>query len=86
MNMMNPMMNMNMMNPMMNINVMNPSNLTFNDPIFINFESNIKNFKCFKNEKISEIKKDCIQYIITNYQNIIKLQKKMEFLMVLFLE
>ena len=57
MNMMNPMMNMNMMNPMMNINVMNPSNLTFNDAIFINFESNIKKVKCFKNEKISEIKK-----------------------------
>ena len=66
MNMMNPMMNMNMMNPMMNINVMNPSNLTFNDPIFINFESNIKNFKCFKNEKITEIKKRL--QLVYNYQ------------------
>ena len=66
MNMMNPMMNMNMMNPMMNINVMNPSNLTFNDAIFINFESNIKNFKCFKNEKISEIKKRL--HLVYNYQ------------------
>ena len=59
MNMINPTMNMNMMNPIMNMNMMNPFDMEHDNKkneISINIESNIKNVKCFKNEKESTLK------------------------------
>ena len=52
--------NMNMMNHMMNMNMMDQPEMAFNNynsdnEIFINIKSNIKNIRCFKNVKISEI-------------------------------
>ena len=57
--------NMNMMNNMMNMNMMNQPEMAFNNynidnQIFINIKSNIKNIRCMKNDKVSEIKKRLI--------------------------
>ena len=65
--------NMNMMNHMMNMNMnmMNQPEMMFNnnnnsDEIFINIKSNIKNIKCFKNDKVAKIKKSL--YLTYNYK------------------
>ena len=57
--------NMNMMNNMMNMNMMNLPEMAFNNynignQIIINIKSNIKNIRCMKNDKVSEIKKRLI--------------------------
>ena len=63
--------NMNMMNHMMNMNMMNQPEMSFNNynignVIFINIKSNIKNIKCFKNDKVAKIKKSL--YLTYNYK------------------
>ena len=50
---------------MMNMNMMNQPEMAFNNynignQIFINIKSNIKNIRCMKNDKVSEIKKRLI--------------------------
>ena len=57
--------NMNMMNHMMNMNMMDQPEMAFNNynsdnEILINIKSNIKNIRCMKNDKVSEIKKRLI--------------------------
>ena len=56
--------NMNMMNHMMDMNMMDQPEMEFNNnsdnEIIINIKSNIKNIRCLKNVKVSEIQKRLI--------------------------
>ena len=52
--------NMNMMNHMMNQPEMAFNNYNSDNEILINIKSNIKNIRCLKNDKVSEIKKSLI--------------------------